>query len=273
MSSMRPIRALASALLVASVAVAGCARSQPDQQSASPTSGPPTVTAAPTPNAPTPTPVARPRILSVTTTPTLRRDGGFLVLPPGAGAITFKVRAVNAQRVRFLMGPTGTGVRDLARLLGEDTNGRDGWSLVWRYAQDQQVLDYLYVSAIGPGGTSPETTLGLYHAEPAPRIVSVTTTPVLPSKDGWLQLSGSGSVVFHAQVDHALRVRFYLSPTGTNGFAQAKLLGDDRDGRDGWTATWQYRDEPLLAHLTVKATGPGGTSPDKLLDLYHPGPA
>jgi hypothetical protein len=115
--------------------------------------------------------------------------------------------------------------------------------------------------------------VGLYHAEPAPHIVSVTTTPVLPSKDGWLQLSGSGTVVFRAQVEHALRVRFYLSPTGTNGFASAKLVGDDRDGGDGWTATWHYRDEGLLAHLVVRATGPGGTSPDKLLNLYHPNPA
>lgn len=48
---MRPIRSIASALLVASVAVAGCARSQPDQ-SAVPASVPPTVTAPPATNAP-----------------------------------------------------------------------------------------------------------------------------------------------------------------------------------------------------------------------------
>lgn len=268
MSSMRPIRTIATALLVASVAVAGCSRSQPDQ-SASPTSGPPAVTAAPTPKAPAP--VARPRILSVTTTPTLRCEGGFLVLPAGAGTITFHVRATNAQRVRFSLGPTGTGVRDLAKPLGEDSNGRDGWTLTWHYKQDEPMPAFLYVNAIGPGGTSPEVLLGLYHAEPAPHIVSVTTTPALPSKDGWLQLTGAGTVTFHAQALNAQRVRFYLSPTGTNGFALAKLLGDDTNGRDGWIATWHYQDEPLLAHLTVKATGPGGTSPDTLLSLYHPG--
>jgi hypothetical protein len=274
MSSMRTIRSLATALLVAGLAVAGCGRSQSDQ-TAAPTSGPPAVTATPTPKAPAPTPVPvrRPRILSVTTTPTLLRDGGFLVLPAGAGTITFHVRAINAQRVRFSLGPTGTGVRDLAKPLGEDSNGRDGWTLTWRYKQDEPTPAFLYVNAIGPGGTSPEVLLGLYHAEPAPRIVSVTTSPPLPSRDGWLQLSGAGTVTFHAQVLNAQRVRFYLSPTGTNGFALAKLLGEDTNGRDGWTATWHYQDEPLLAHLTVKATGPGGTSPDTLLSLYHPGPA
>ena len=53
MTTMRPIRAIASALLVASLAVAGCARSQPDQN-ASPTSGPPAATAPPVTKAPAP---------------------------------------------------------------------------------------------------------------------------------------------------------------------------------------------------------------------------
>jgi hypothetical protein len=53
MTTMRPIRAIATALLVATVVVAGCARSQPDQ-SASPTSGPPAATAPPATKAPAP---------------------------------------------------------------------------------------------------------------------------------------------------------------------------------------------------------------------------
>ena len=51
MTTMRPIRAIATALLLTSVAVAGCARSQPDQ-SASPTSGQPAATPAPATKAP-----------------------------------------------------------------------------------------------------------------------------------------------------------------------------------------------------------------------------
>jgi hypothetical protein len=211
----------------------------------------------------------------VATTPTLQREGGFLVLPAGAGTVTFHVRAVNAQRVRFLIYPTGTEVGDLGKLLGEDRDGRDGWTLTWHYKQNDATLNHLVVLAIGPGGSSPWTTLGLTHQQ-APRILSVTTSPLLPSKDGWLQLSGAGTVVFRAQILNADRVRFYLSPTGTNGFASAKLVGDDRDGRDGWAATWHYRDEALMAHLVVRATGPGGTmfaNPDKYLYLYHPDPA
>jgi hypothetical protein len=63
MSTMRPIRAIATALLVASVAVAGCGRSQPDEN-APPPSQPPVVTAPPAaPAPPTPTPTRQPVVL------------------------------------------------------------------------------------------------------------------------------------------------------------------------------------------------------------------
>jgi hypothetical protein len=53
MTTMRCIRPIATALLVASLAVAGCARSQPDQ-SATPTGVPAGATATPTTKAPVP---------------------------------------------------------------------------------------------------------------------------------------------------------------------------------------------------------------------------
>ena len=65
-------------------------------------------------------------------------------------------------------------------------------------------------------------------------------------------------------------MRFFLSPTGTN--TSARLLGEDTNGRDGWTLAWRYPDQALTAHLTVKAIGSGGTSPDTVLGLYHPDP-
>ena len=65
-------------------------------------------------------------------------------------------------------------------------------------------------------------------------------------------------------------MRFFLSPTGTN--TSARLLGEDTNGRDGWTLAWRYKDAALAAHLTVKAIGLGGSSPDTVLGLYHPEP-
>jgi glucose/arabinose dehydrogenase len=54
MTIMRPIRSIATALLIASLAVAGCARSQPDQ-TPPPADQPPAVTATPAPKAQAPT--------------------------------------------------------------------------------------------------------------------------------------------------------------------------------------------------------------------------
>jgi hypothetical protein len=274
MSIMRPVRTIATALLVASLAAAGCGQSQPDPPT-TPPSQPPVVTAPPTPRPPTPPapgPTARPRILSVTTTPVLAKQGNFLPLPAGAGTLTFRVRAVNSHKVRFYVTPTGTGMFNENQLIGQDTTGRDGWTLAWRY-QDEALLAHLTVTAVGANGTHPASTmLGLYHRDPAPRILSVTTTPTLPTEGGFLRLpAGAGKVLFRVQtVNNTQRVRFLLSPTGTD--TAARLLGEDTNGRDGWTLAWRSPDQALLAHLTIRAIGPGGTSPETVLGLYHPEP-
>lgn len=141
-----------------------------DQQPAvtAPTSPQPTTPQAtiPQPSSPQPTTKpASPRILSVTTTPVLPNDGFWLRLPAGAGTVTFRVRAVNTTKVRFYVTPTGTEMFNENQLIGQDTNGRDGWSVAWRY-QDQPLLAHLTVKAIGSGGTGASTMVGLYHPEP-----------------------------------------------------------------------------------------------------------
>jgi hypothetical protein len=276
MTTMRPIRTLATTLLIASLAAAGCGRGQPDQPTTQP-SQPAVVTTAPTPKAPNPTlptpvPTPRPRVLSITTIPDLPREGGFRQLPPGAGTIVFRVRAVNAQRVRFYLTPTGTAMFNENQLIGQDTNGRDGWSLTWRYPGGG-MLAHLSVIAVGAtGARSGMPSIGLYQPgpEPAPRIQSVTI-PTLPREGGFLRLpTGAGKVIFRVQATHTTKVRFLLSPTGTN--TAARLLGEDTNGRDGWTLAWRYPNQPLAADVTVRAIGPGGTSPDSVLGLYHPDP-
>jgi len=105
-----------------------------------------------------------PRILAVTTKPTLRTDGGFLVLPNGAGTLVVSVKATHTKRVRFLLTPTGTDVARYARLLGHDTSPADGFTLAWAY-RDEPLLAHLTVQAVGPGGTT-EQLIGIHHADP-----------------------------------------------------------------------------------------------------------
>jgi hypothetical protein len=109
-------------------------------------------------------------------------------------------------------------------------------------------------------------------ATPAPRILEVTTSPRLRTLEGsfWLELpQGAGTVRFSVKATNAQRVRFVLTPTGTDMGPYGKLLGEDRDPHDGFTLTWHYPNEPLLAHLGIQAIGPGGTA-DKLFGITHP---
>ncbi len=107
-----------------------------------------------------------PRIQSVRTTPGLNARSAFaLELPPGAGEVVVRVKAVHASRVLLLLTPTGTQVADLTRLLDEDGSAGDGWTVTWRY-EDQPLLGYLTVRAIGPGGTA-ERQIGVHHPDRA----------------------------------------------------------------------------------------------------------
>src|SRR5215217_2664523 len=103
-----------------------------------------------------------PRILQVTTSPRLRAlEGGWLELPQGAGTVLISVKATNAERVRFVLTPTGTETGPYAELLGEDRTPQDGFSLVWRYPSDG-LSAHLDIQAIGPGGTT-DKTFGIAH--------------------------------------------------------------------------------------------------------------
>jgi hypothetical protein len=104
-----------------------------------------------------------PRILEVTTSPRLRTlEGGFwLELPPGEGKVLFSVKATHAQRVRFTLTPTGNETGPYAKLLGEDRDPSDGFTLLWRYPAEG-ISAHLGIQAIGPGGTT-DRTFGIAH--------------------------------------------------------------------------------------------------------------
>jgi hypothetical protein len=84
MTSMRPIRTIGTALLIASLAVAGCARSQPDQ-APPPADQPPAATTAPAPKAP-----------AATGGPTTRQP---VVLPDGRHPV--RITTVDPDRHRI----------------------------------------------------------------------------------------------------------------------------------------------------------------------------
>jgi hypothetical protein len=108
-------------------------------------------------------------------------------------------------------------------------------------------------------------------ATPAPRILEVTTSPRLRTLDGgfWLELpSGPGKVVFSVKASHTQRVRFTLTPTGTEVADLTQLLGEDRTPQDGFSLVWRYPSDGLSAHLGIQAIGPGGTT-NKAFGIAH----
>jgi hypothetical protein len=108
-------------------------------------------------------------------------------------------------------------------------------------------------------------------ATPGPRILAVTTSPRLRTLEGgfWLELpQGEGKVVFSVKASNAQRVRFVLTPTGTDMGPYGELLGEDRDPSDGFTLVWRYPSQGLSAHLGIQAIGPGGTT-DKTFGIAH----
>jgi Immunoglobulin-like domain of bacterial spore germination len=108
-------------------------------------------------------PAPAPRVLTVTTSPSLRDIGGWLELPKGPGTVRFSVKADHTERVRFVLTPTGTGTAPYAKVLGEDRDPRDGFTLTWRYGPGDAASAHLDIEAIGPGGKAGRQ-LGIVHA-------------------------------------------------------------------------------------------------------------
>jgi hypothetical protein len=117
-------------------------------------------------------------------------------------------------------------------------------------------------------GGAPATT----QPAPKPRILGFGSEPVFPRSGGFWQLPpGPGDVILVTDAEHASKVEFLLTPTGTGAGDLAVRIGHDTNGRDGYMVRWHYQDQPLLAHLTVRATGPGGTA-EKVVGVHTPTP-
>ena len=162
----------------------------------------------------------------------------------------------------FVDGSVSTRPGDLGQLrFRQPTSTAPGWVIFYDAAND------------GSNGIIQATAVRVQFAAatPAPRILEVTTSPRLRTLEGgfWLELpQGEGKVVFSVKATDTQRVRFVLTPTGTDVGRYAQLLGEDRTPADGFTLVWRYPAEGLSAHLDIRAIGPGGTT-DKTFGIAH----
>jgi Immunoglobulin-like domain of bacterial spore germination len=181
------------------------------------------------------------------------------------GTLYFKVTQDRPGRDLLLgqgfVGGSASQPGDLGQLrFRQPTSTAPGWVIFYDAAND------------GSNGIIQATMVRVQFtaATPAPRILAVTTSPRLRTLEGgWLELPpGAGTVVFSVKATNAQRVRFVLTPTGTETDRYAQLLGEDRDPRDGFTLTWRYPSQGLSAHLDIQAIGQGGTT-DKSFGIAH----
>jgi hypothetical protein len=161
----------------------------------------------------------------------------------------------------FVDGSTSTRPGDLGQLRFRQPAGTGpGWVTFYDAAAD------------GSNGIVQATMVRVQFAAatPAPRILEVTTSPRLRTLEGgWLELPpGPGTVVLSVKATHTQRMRFVLTPTGTETGPYAKLLGEDRTPQDGFSLVWRYPSDGLSAHLDIQAIGPGGTV-DKTFGIAH----
>jgi hypothetical protein len=162
----------------------------------------------------------------------------------------------------FVDGSASTRPGDLGTLRFRQPAGTaPGWVIFYDAAND------------GSNGIIQATMVRVQFAAatPAPRILEVTTSPRLRTLEGgfWLELPpGAGTVVFSVKATNAQRVRFTLTPTGTEVADYAEVLGEDRNPADGFTLVWRYPSQGLSAHLGIQAIGPGGTT-DKQFGIAH----
>ena len=117
-----------------------------------------------------------------------------------------------------------------------------------------------------------EDPTGPTQPVPRPRILTIGSEPVYPSDGSFWQLPpGPGLALLWADARNATKVEFLLTPTANDADDLVVPLAVDRNGRDGWWGRWSYEDRALTAHLTVRATGPGGTV-ERSVGVYHADP-
>ena len=210
------------------------------------------------------------RSIQITSPTRLQRIGSPLTVHGSAevyeGSLYFKVTQDRPGRDLLLGqglvdGSVSTQPSDLGRLrFRQPTSTAPGW------------VTFYDASSDGSNGILQATMVRVQFtaATPAPRILSVTTSPRLRTLEGgWLELpSGAGKVVFSVNATNAQRVRFTLTPTGNETGPYAQLLGEDRTPADGFSLVWRYPSQGLSAHLDIQAIGPGGTT-DKTFGIAH----
>jgi Immunoglobulin-like domain of bacterial spore germination len=147
-----------------------------------------------------------------------------------------------------------------------------------RFATPTPGVDAGWVVFSGDTGAGPgiieasAVRVRFVNSDHRPQILGVITNPPAVGSARLVTLTGSGTLGIHVEAVFAGEVRALLVPSGTDGRANARLLGVDStanaDG-DHWGISWRYPDEPFSGHLLILASGRGGTTEHERIAVVH----
>jgi hypothetical protein len=90
------------------------------------------------------------------------------------------------------------------------------------------------------------------------------------SRDGWALPTGNGTITFTMPATTGTdRVQLFLTPLGAGTKPTATLLGTATRSDTTFTYIWRYANEPLLATVTITATGPAGRGESVAFNIFH----
>ncbi|HET8658505.1 MAG TPA: Gmad2 immunoglobulin-like domain-containing protein, partial [Micromonosporaceae bacterium] len=191
------------------------------------------------------------------------------------GQVNLRVVQDNGLAVRKLGEGYGTGGGDQMRpFTAQVPFSRPSTSMGWLVAAELSgrngevtkatVAPLVFAGApVQPGVRvfyTPNPDLPEFHPEPE------ETMPV----NGWTMPTGQGTITLTMWATAGTdRVQLFLTPLGTGASPTPALLGTATRSGTKFTYVWRYADEPLLARISIVATGPAGRTEDGAFNVFH----
>jgi hypothetical protein len=86
-------------------------------------------------------------------------------------------------------------------------------------------------------------------ANEAPELLEIQTTPI-PVTNHWIYLpKRNGVLSINVKAEHVDSVKVWIKLSPKN----KRLIGEDKNGENGWNVLWHYYETPLNAELCISA--------------------
>ncbi|HET8659564.1 MAG TPA: Gmad2 immunoglobulin-like domain-containing protein, partial [Micromonosporaceae bacterium] len=193
------------------------------------------------------------------------------------GHVTLRVLQDNGLAVRKLGEGYGTGGGDQMRPFSAQVpfsrpTTSTGWLVATELsAHNGEVVKAAVVPLVFAGAPvrpglltvtyQPNPDLPEFHPEPQEGMPAY----------GWVLPTGQGTITFTMKATTGTdRVQLFLTPLGVGTTPTPELVGTATRSGTTFTYVWRYADEPLLAKISIVATGPAGRSEQVAFRVFHP---